>query len=140
MEENQIEEMRKIILTYIHRAIDDGLVTWSDFAGYVAKHLIEQGYGNQSRWISVEESLPDCTLIRDIFGRPGDYVSDKVLVCVKSDEVDGVHYYVSTDIRIGRTLEDAHWLMSCGYGGTAVYSQTITHWMPLPRPPKGGVE
>lgn len=86
-------------------------------------------------WISVKDRLPECELTRDIFGRPSDYISDRVLVCVKSSECDGTHYYVGTDVMIGRTLENVHWMMSCGYGGSEVYYQEITHWMPLPPPP-----
>ena len=108
----------------------------------VAEALYNAGYRKQKEgeWISVEDRLPEYTLTRDIFGRPQDYVSDSVLVCVESSECDGVHRYVSTDFMIGRKPEEVHWLMSCGYGGTAVYHQKITHWMPLPEPPKKGGE
>ena len=88
-----------------------------------------------NEWISVKDRLPECHLVRDIFRRPDGYMSDSVLVCVKSNECDGVRYYVGTDIMRGKTLEDIHWLMSCGYSGSAVYYQVITHWMPLPSPP-----
>ena len=88
------------------------------------------------KWISVKEDLPKLKLIRDIFNRPEGYVSDVVLVCVESIECDGIHYFVSTDLMKGHSEEDADWLMRCGYGESAVKQQRITHWMPLPKPPK----
>lgn len=93
-----------------------------------------------SRWIPCSERLPEVRLTHDIFKRPNGYISDSVLVTVKSREVDGTRYYVATDIMMGSTLESVHWLMSCGYGGSAVYSQEIIAWRPLPeeyRPEEG---
>lgn len=88
-----------------------------------------------NEWISVEDRLPECHLVTDLFNKPSHYISDVVLVCVKSTECDGVHYSVSTDFRKGKTSEEVEWYMSCGYGGSAVHKQEITHWMPLPPPP-----
>ena len=101
----------------------------------IRQNILDMPTINQYEWISVKDRLPECHLIRDIFHRPDGYMSDTVLVCVKSNECDGVRCYVGTDIMRGRTLEDLHWLMSCGYSGSAVYYQVITHWMPLPALP-----
>lgn len=87
-------------------------------------------------WIPCSEGLPECHLIRDVFNRPQCYMSDSVLVTVKSNECDGIHYFVSTDYMSGKTKEDTHWMMSCGYGGSAVYSQEIIAWMYKPDPYK----
>lgn len=92
---------------------------------------------NSNNWIPVTERLPEPHLIRDLFKRPQCYMSDPVMVCVKSDECDGTHYYVSTDYMSGRELDKVEWMMTCGYGGSAVYHQEITHWMPFPELPKG---
>lgn len=87
------------------------------------------------KWINVKEALPPTILERDIFNRPCGYYSKRVLVCVESNECDGIHRYVAIDYLRGHSLEDIDWMMSCGYGGSAVYSQKITHWMPLPVTP-----
>lgn len=87
-------------------------------------------------WIPCSEGLPECHLMRDIFNRPQGYYSDSVLVTVKSDECDGVYYYVSTDYMTGNAQDDMRWAMSCGYGGSAVYSQEIVAWMYKPDPYK----
>ena len=87
-------------------------------------------------WIPCSEDLPECHLTRDVFNRPQGYMSDSVLVTVKSDECDGVHYFVGTDYMSGKTKEEAYWMMSCGYSGSAVYNQEIIAWMYKPDPYK----
>lgn len=96
----------------------------------------------ESGWIPCSERLPECHLVRDIFKRPTKWQTNAVLVTVKSTECDGVHYYVGKDYMVGITKEDVDWLMSCGYGGSAVYEQEIIAWQPLPEPykQKGGAE
>lgn len=87
-------------------------------------------------WIPCSEGLPECHIVRDVFKRPQCYMSDSVLVTVKSNECDGVRYFVGTDYMSGKTKEDTHWMMSCGYGGSAVYKQEIVAWMYKPDPYK----
>ena len=89
-----------------------------------------------NEWTPCSVGLPACHLIRDVFNRPQCYMSDSVLVTVKSEESDGIHYFVSTDYMNGKTEEDVHWMMSCGYGGSAVYKQEIIAWMYKPNPYK----
>lgn len=89
-------------------------------------------------WIPVSERLPEPILNRDIFNRPCGFYTVPVLVTVKSNEVDGTHTYTATDIMRGNTKEDMEWMMSCGYGGSAVYSQRIIAWQPKPEPYKEG--
>ena len=85
-------------------------------------------------WIKCSERLPECYLTYDIFKRPDKYVSAPVLVTVKSEESGGTGYYVARDLMMGYNPDDMHWLMSCGYGGSAVYNQEIVAWCPLPEP------
>ena len=92
------------------------------------------------RWIPCSERLPEVQLTYDILKRPTGYISDPVLVTVKSKEVGGTRYYVATDIMTGRDLESVSWLMSCGYGGSAVYSQEVIAWQPLPEAYKPEME
>lgn len=87
-------------------------------------------------WTPCNKELPKCRLIRDIFNRPNMYMSDSVLVTIKSEECDGIRYYVDTDHMVGNTQNDMHWSMSCGYGGSAVYNQEVIAWMPKPIPYK----
>ena len=89
-----------------------------------------------SEWTPCNRWLPECHLIRDVFNRPQSYMSDAVLVTVKSDECDGIHYYVGTDYMTGKTKGDVCWAMSCGYGGSAVYNQEVIAWMYKPDPYK----
>lgn len=88
------------------------------------------------KWIPCNERLPEYRLIRDLFNRPQCYMSDPVLVTVKSNECDGVHYFVGTDYMSGKTEDDIRWAKCCGYGGSAVYSQEIIAWMYTPDPYK----
>ena len=92
---------------------------------------------NRDNWILCSERLPEVQLTYDIFKRPDRWISDSVLVTVKSEHANGeTHYYVATDLMIGLTQESVHWLMSCGIGGSAILHQEIIAWMPLPEPCK----
>lgn len=89
-------------------------------------------------WVSCDDRLPKSILSRDIFNRPTGYYTNPVLVTVESKECDGVHRYVSTDMMRGQTEDSMEWIMSCGYGGSAVYSQKTIAWKPLPEVYKDG--
>ena len=90
---------------------------------------------NKEDWILCSERLPEVRLTYDIFNRPDRWISDSVLVTVKSVHANNeTHYYVATDLIIGSTKEKADWLMSCGIGGSAILHQEIIAWMPLPEP------
>ena len=95
----------------------------------IVNELAEEYKGG---WIPCSERLPECNLTYDIFKRPSKWMSEPVLVTVKSTECDRVHYYVATDMMTGNSEKDISWLMSCGYGGSAVYEQEIIAWQPLP--------
>lgn len=55
-EEQAIEEMRELMHVEIKKAVDRGLVTWTEFAQYLADRLIEKGYRKQSEgeWVETD--------------------------------------------------------------------------------------
>jgi len=75
-----------------------------------AQNLIEKGYRKQTEWISVDERLPERM--------------KTVLVCIKG-------YFKNPIMVVSEMLEEngARWSACAGF--------TVTHWMPLPEPPKG---
>lgn len=80
-----------------------------------ASLLYDAGYRKQSGWISVEERLPTEEEYRDEY---------RELIPILVTEKDTIYPY--------RALYDGK---TWGDGLTAI--TTITHWMPLPEPPKG---
>lgn len=118
-ERKQIEEIRQEIHTAISKAIDKGLVTWTEFANYLTEQLTEQGYRKQSEgeWISVEEGLPSKEdLERSQF--------HNFLVTNEFGEVREAVFTGKYFAKLGSRLSG------------------VTYWMPLPEPPKmkGGDE
>ena len=101
IEEQAIEEMRELIHAEIKKAVDSGLITWTEFADYLANALYNAGYRKQE-WISVEERLPPKNEMVLIF-------------CGGARELD--------------------WICSTGLWYDHDYT-LVTHWMPLPEPPK----
>lgn len=82
-------------------------IAWSPSArGVVGDHLIANGVAVQ-KWISVSERLPD---------KPGDY-----LVLSKNKNYSVRTFLIYDEVR----KEFIH-----------IENGTITHWMPLPQPPK----
>ena len=92
------------------------LIHTEDLCHDVAETLVIAGYRNQSEWISVDERLPE--------------ENGRYLVCVN------VSHLAFTSLTIIAVME---------YGknhGFYLYSEDepVTHWMPLPEPPKKGGE
>ena len=88
---------------------------------YIADHLIAHGVTVQ-KWISVKDRLPKGN-------RPGE-ISENVIVRTTDGEVTtGWLDALGSDkwwLVIG--TDDSHTCWGLGY---------VTHWMPLPQPPKG---
>lgn len=68
-----------------------------------------------SEWISVKDRLPD---------------SDSEYLCHVSDSGDYGYYEPSKYIDVKHFMKSARVFVSKA-------NQTVTHWMPLPEPPKG---
>ena len=92
-----------------------------------AEALYNAGYRKQSEWVSVDERLPE-----DVFGRDRKQIT--TLVHTKSGRISS-----ASRVRVVRfdktklewvTLDTFEWSRGL----------RVTHWMPLPEPPKGGAE
>ncbi len=69
----------------------------------------------QNEWISVKDRLPE---------KNGRYITT---VCKYKDEIDVFDLW----------YEDDDWYID---EGDYMYEYEVTHWMPLPEPPKEGVD
>jgi hypothetical protein len=87
---------------------------------FYAKRIYEQDYRKQSGWISVEERLPDnCRA---------------VLVAVEGLTIGG-----APEMVIG-SYSGGFWMIADADGThylTKYMRYVVTHWMPLPEPPRG---
>lgn len=104
------------------RAIDELLVEkpkeTTKHAMNVATYLFDRGYRKQE-WISIADRLPDKG--QEVLAYRGDFNGDMM----------NTYTY----------LGSGNWQDDYGYRGSAEHDG-ITHWMPLPEPPKmkGGAE
>ena len=82
-----------------------------------------------SEWISVEDRLPNVNT------KKIDYEEMGVLVCINSKGFKRSSYriYERCTVR-GKTVY--RWRFPFG----RISDENITHWMPLPEPPKGGAD
>ena len=81
-------------------------------SGHIADHLIANGVTVQE-WVPVTERLPE----------------PRVWVLCAGKYTDDLHI-----LRRRSSRKDESWEAQVGEG---YYSELITHWMPLPEPPKG---
>ena len=86
------------------------------YSEQIADHLIANGV-TVNEWISVEEKLPD--------------TDDNVLV-ICNGEYKNIRFINAYDLAAYDSDED-EWILD-SYPEAVV---TVTHWMPLPKPPKG---
>ena len=120
-------------------------------AYHTAKGLYEQDYRKQE-WISVEERLPEsgvhcilCCDMKRIDGTHSQYVCDGYFA--KRWKVNA--HYADDDCATEYNEEDDEYYLQEGWYevvknwddyNSIVIDDTVTHWMPLPEPPKGGAE
>ncbi len=119
----------------------------------VAKHLYEKGYRKQE-WISVDDRLPEngviCLLCCDVKrcdGTHRQYICDGLY----AEKYKKLAHGIDDDCVTDYNEEDDEYYISEGwyerinnwddYDFIAI-NDTVTHWMPLPEPPKmkGGAE
>lgn len=125
--DKQIEEIRNDIF-----ATFGGYAKWEEDWQSLAEAVYNAGYRKQSEWISVEERLPkENEIERSFFDHETlalldvetQLCSDEVLVVVRVIEEN--YAFVATDC-----TKEGKWL-NWQYG-----DYEVTHWMPLPEPPK----
>ena len=110
--------------------LDNAIIDSDDNYGFpntnqVADHLISNGVTVQG-WISIDDMLP----------------SDEQDVLVIAHGWDGRLVYVGSHKRVeakkswltGITNKSSEWLL---WGWSYLKEPMVTHWMPLPHPPKG---
>ena len=117
IEKQAIEEMAKVIETTEQIARDA-------HCGYpsprmYAKDLYWKGYRKQSEWISVDERLP-------IGSNKGDMPENIIAYTSNGEVATGWLSMETWYLLYGDN--DEHYGHGMGY---------VTHWMPLPEPPKG---
>lgn len=115
-EKRAIEEMANFLWknTIIHT---------EDLCHDVAETCYIEGYRKQSEWISVEERLPE-----DVYGKDRKKIS--VLVCTESGRVSTA----SRQRLVKFNSTKLEWVELDTFGWS-MYKR-VTHWMPLPEPPK----
>lgn len=81
------------------------------------EELLAKNTNVPNKWISVEERLPE--------------INQPVLICAFGRSVGEGTYY-------GHDGVHHVWKMYCVAG--TYWDDEVTHWMPLPEPPKGGIK
>lgn len=132
----EIKELHDAILR-VTKSVVVHTPNYSKFGGYdgendiytmdIAKVLYHQeGYRKQSEWISVDERLPDCE-----YGSE----TEALLFRLKTGSVEAGYFGT------GGRFRDKYF--RCYHHANEGWdAKDVTHWMPLPEPPKmkGGAE
>ena len=88
----------------------------------------QRHHASPNEWVSVEERLPKYNIRED-----GELVSSKILCYCETDKT--VHLAVSQKFYIGRMGEIVHPIFRY-YDEWGYEVENVSHWMPLPEPPK----
>ena len=108
---------------YIYECQEEGNRPIDTFEEWIADAVLKNGYRKQSEWISVEERLPDCE-----WG-----AESKAVLFITKQGFMYTGYYGCGGIYRDRYFREYK-------NSTDGYDiSSVTHWMPLPEPPKGGV-
>lgn len=123
MSRDQIDEMAWLI----DEAYDNAETTGSELHGYeVATHIYNAGYRKQE-WISVDERLPEIEGDARTWGELKIRKSVRVLcACVQKS---GKTFVKEGYCEVWGDSQRAYWKIPGSI-------DKVTHWMPLPMPPK----
>lgn len=82
-----------------------------------------------SKWISIKDGLPEIST-EDIYG----YKRSEAVLCLHADgHHEDCYLYESENIdEVTGELDHPFWV----YVADSDVCETVTHWMPLPEPPK----
>lgn len=97
---------------------------------YMTDMLIDNGVTIQ-KWISVKERLPE-----DVYGKDREKIV--VLVFTKSGNVSQCARMADYECIADETLTKVEWIKNGEFYWSK--NKAVTHWMPLPEPPKGGAD
>ena len=92
-----------------------------------AELLYNAGYRKQSEWISVDDKLPE-----DVYGK--DRKQTTVLICTKSGKVRSSSRIKVRRVHFNREMQKLE--NTDIFEWSEQIPEKVTHWMPLPEPPK----
>jgi hypothetical protein len=116
-----VEEMAKVIEQRCNR---DCIPSCDEC---IAQTLYKAGYRKQGEWISVEDKLPE-----DVYGKDRKQIT--VLVCTKRGTVRSSSRIKVRMVHFNREMQKLENTDIFDWNGQL--PQKVTHWMPLPEPPK----
>lgn len=131
--DNTFEKLTEILRNGILAAMDeDNRYLYTDVVDYMMAHGVTlDNQVSSNKWIPVTERLPDHQL---------DDINARFLIVVKSKYPFDKDYSYDTDVAFfrddGKGRLDGCWDALDDWGDGEDYLH-VTHWMPLPEPPKG---
>lgn len=121
-EKKAIEELAQVL----DKAKEDALATIGSlnrgWGTWYAEAVYAAGYRKQSAWISVDERLPDKGMPKD----------DGAVLGIVRGKYRNVEYHDAMEL-VCYFADEGVWAL---WSDASVTIQ-VTHWMPLPEPPKG---
>ena len=118
-------DVREKLVELLNKAAIEGQLKGNRTWGYIADHLIANGVTVQE-WISVKDRLPEeCP-------HPYDDMTKAVLIYTPVDGYTHIGWYAGKDYR-GRD----EWKTLSAMRSYQTCTKKVSHWQPMPQPPKG---